>query len=219
MQTDIGEADLFNRESGKLSQFKVELMRGDFRKWLIIRSEVYKVFKSATRDFLSPEDQTEEQRFLSADFCEPSNRIVLLKDKNSDTLVGFTLAKKFGFSLDLIPLHEREQNVFKMDRRSFVEMYNNHTVEVGWTVILEKFRHQGGWSQMMDVLDESIRQDPDIHYMVRNVRTADRYSEKVRNRYLSKIVYEDENISVFGPQKYFRVKISPLPASLNTQLS
>lgn len=122
---------------------------------------------------------------MKRDLSRDDTNLVLLREKEGNRIVGFSY---------FYPSKE-----------------SSETVEIGNTAILENFRGQGGWSLMMQNLDHGILSNSRYKTMIRTVRTANDYAEKVRRRYHSGIINEQEINSSVGPQKEFTIRLGNNP--------
>ena len=176
--------------------FKTEVHRGSQDFWTANKNSIVEVLTQSTADFLSKNYITElETKKLKRDLINPDTDIVFLKNK-SDELSGFTYTMPCQYSLwqwqmDAIKKHTTQER----------------TIFSGWTVITPENRQKGGWSMMMDESDQIISELDQYDLMSRTVRTANNYADKIRRRYLDKIVFEKEVLSPFGRQKQFLIKI------------
>lgn len=195
------------RESSEQHPFTTQTFRGRTGLSLEIRSGRDRVFHTVTMNFLSPEARRKEESVLEFDFDEYSTHIVLLREADTGEIVGFTYAKPYDQRL--LQKNEKEMAQLGIDEKTYLDIYKNHTVEVGWTLIMEEYRHKGGWTQMMAELERSLKTNPQIQYMARTVREADNYALKVKRRYGPKIVYEDTRSypEMDGPQQYYLIKL------------
>ncbi|MDE2025689.1 MAG: hypothetical protein KGJ07_04305 [Patescibacteria group bacterium] len=146
---------------------------------------------------------------LEAEFSSASTVICLLRSKQDGNIIGFSSYEPATTELlrwnDVFE-HERQDR--KMRRGEFDDL-QKRTASFGWTAILPDFRHQGGWSMLMDTMEERLKEDRRYTFMVRNVRTANDYAAKIARRYASNIVYSTPiDGGSFGPQIYFRARVA-----------
>lgn len=136
----------------------------------------------------------------------------LLRENYTGDIIGMT----FAFPSYYTPNFHMYSEEFTANNLSFSEHADTleKTAEVGWTVILEEHRGQGGWTLMMNSLELGLVSRKGIYgreydYHTRFVRKDNGYAEKIRQRYGEHIVYESSynNPSFLGEQAYFRIKL------------
>lgn len=209
MLTNEEQTSAIPKEKRNGAAFRAEVLKGNYELWQELGSEVLSLHETVVRDFLPRPTIEQEQRVLEWDFCQPSSHIVFLRRLDNDKLIGFTYAKPYesNFNRVLRNQAKREMKALGLSLPEYTEIYNS-SAEVGWTVILAEHRSQGGWSRMMDKLEESLRSEQKYKYMIREVREANNYTQKVKSRYDQKIKYEDRFSSrLMGPQSYMRIEL------------
>lgn len=188
------------------SNFYTRAFNGNRRSWGRVSGEVLPIYKAIFDNLLDPEFLEHGIRDLCFYWDKPTTYAVLLREKITRELVGFTYAIPGETDFNNSALRHREQAHLGLSRDEYDAMWRS-TSEVGFTGIIPEHRGKGGWSMMMDALDTHLSQTPYTH-MVRYVRVADAYAEKVKIRYGNNIIYEDRvNNNEFGEQRYFRIHL------------
>lgn len=183
-------------------EFSVVTHTGSLGFWEAHQSSLLGIQESALSDLIqkSPKLRTYYTYLLREEFADKATTIHLLQTKSA--VVGFTSwyqAKKDN------PFSEEEKKSPFIGRA--YDQIHRQSVQVGWTAIHEDFQHQGGWSLLMNVLDAHIAQAGYTH-MVRYVRTAGHYPEKIEARYPGSILFKAALAqNEFGEQVYLRMKI------------
>ncbi|HSA84292.1 MAG TPA: hypothetical protein VLF20_05430 [Patescibacteria group bacterium] len=187
--------------------YTVVSTRGSGMFWQQKGSEIVRVMAGGSADFLTYDRLKEEHSRLASELSDWQTRIFLLRN-DVGSLVGFTYAVP-AYRDDRSIQYLRD-NVFAgtgMTNQEILER-QSRTALIGWTMILPTERGKGGWSMMMDVLDQQLAESGQYDEMERIVRHAGDYSAKIKKRYEGRIVYEDPFYSIYyGPQAYFRVKL------------
>lgn len=168
------------------------------------------IFKETTRDDITTLVYIAK---LSVNLLEklkdPKTILVVLREKDSKKMVGFT----YGYPLSSSSLSEMDKEEIKnvsYTEKQFQDIQAK-TLEIGETCILPEHRSKGsqeftsGWSMMMNAMENKLQATPSFKYMLRTVRTGDNYADKVKSRYGKSIMYEGSRESPFGHQMHYRI--------------
>lgn len=126
--------------------------------------------------------------YLKSDFINPNNIVILLKEKNTEKIIGFTYAK---------PIEEAEP-----DRKA----EKGETAYI-WDTIIDKAyqgRHLVGI--MMDRLEEELRKR-NYKFIERNSLLEKNYADNVVKHYKDRIVKSEPIDSIWGKQIFFRIRL------------
>jgi len=198
--------------------FIVESMRGSEDVWRRAGQEILQIHRQIFTPLIQRSDEVLHiyEVFLKEKLTDPTSMAVLLYDKQSQALVGFSCLYPASIPDDelFIGLSSVRKNEFQTfqqrDGITFAQYQDmdRKTVEVGETAILPQFRNRGGWSLMMNSIDTHVEELHAKHaydWMVRVVRTEEEYADHVRGRYANKrLLYESSYTRDVGPQKYYR---------------
>jgi hypothetical protein len=146
-------------------------------------------------------DQLDFEEYLE----KPTSTFVLLHDKSSNNIAGFTHAYPSA-AYARYPDAQQERESLGLSIRAYRER-QERTATVGHTLIQPEHRATGSWSRMMDTLEQELAKR-DFAEMIRIVRQEDNYADKVRSRYQGRIVTEiPDQPSYVGLQTYFRISL------------
>ena len=191
-----------------IKRFCVETVQGGNKTDAKYREEIVPLYKTIFRAvYTHLEDLREGQETIKAGLLNPATTLIFLREGASQKLVGFTSASPTD-GLGCVHTAETERIMMGLSETAYADM-QKETTEVGYTGILQANRRQGGWSLMMDALDEAVRGQKQYTYMLRFVRRAEDYSDKVQKRYKKDIVYKAncEDSDPNDPQDFFRIKL------------
>lgn len=193
--------------------YYAEGFRGSFKKYIEIKDSVEGILAESAGDIFIRHGDEEYERLMKSSNAQAKKGLssfladaALLREQNSDEIVGFTYA--FPASISRSSLYVQEQVENDMSADTF-EHLQGQSAEVGWTAISEAHRGKGGWSLMMETLEARLKAR-DYDYMTRFARVDNGYADKIKQRYgEEKIVYEFpyEEADYMGKQVYFRTKL------------
>lgn len=118
--------------------------------------------------------------------------VILLREKQDQQIVGFSYAMPHDF----MP----------------------KTIELNLTTIREGFRDRGGWSLMMQALENGIASEKRKYNRMRvTATTENNFDEKFKKRYKRRIISEQDVFSSHGHHRIFTVHMgkNPLPRLLH----
>lgn len=170
------------------NKFSVISYGGSPAVWEQYGKTMQDIHRKITDKKYSASTQQVQLRNMEKYISEPETRIFFLTDKQSKTVVGFTYLYPTDIEPEYFSFAEQE----RQDRRFSLNQYLTmqlKTAEVGWTEILEAYRHQEGWSLLMDNLDYYLATHPFYETQVRVVTQQGNYSQTVAHRYKNNIIY------------------------------
>lgn len=125
---------------------------------------------------------------LQTDFSDKNNVVVLLRDNDSDEIIGFTYAKPFEPETDDSPA-KRGETVWMWD-----------------TIIKKEYRGRGLLKVMMSTIEEELK-NRGFKYLERNALVANNFAENIGKHYKDRIIKSFPLDSRWGPQIFFRIKL------------
>lgn len=174
----------------RLTSFTSEPFTGSDDFWTTHEEKLLSLFTTVGETFIPPYIFTKAENNFFSDINSSETFGVLLYRKRNQkkSLAGFSYAFPADPNIEYIS--------------------PGHTaVRFGWTMIHPLDRHQGGWTQMMDIMDAE-NEKRGYTAMIRRVRTAGDYAKKIEQRYSTDILaareYEHPN---YGPHKGFVILI------------
>lgn len=178
--------------------FIVEHAPGSGRLWREVGQRVCNIHRVSFADVIfRPRDVHDAQENLHTEFINHQANVFLLKDHGS--IVGFTVTYP---CFDKNEFMEQEMKGLGINMRDYFRM-QEESIELGWTAIAPAYRGRGGWSLLMQTLEDKARDASS--FMVRYVRRAHGYSDKVKSRYAKNIVFASDYLNPdLGPQVYLR---------------
>lgn len=178
----------------KSKRFLVESASGGSEFWQQNGEDLNRVIRLVSTEFIPDYRMSQEYERLEEDLSDEKTTAVLLREKASNDIAGFTY---------MYPAREAE---WKMNPvLTAINVFREKTAQVAWAAITPKNQKKHGWSQMMDELDKNYFPDGEYEYMIRCVRTDNNYAAKVKRRYSDKIIYSETINGLYGNQKIYVV--------------
>jgi hypothetical protein len=139
---------------------------------------------------------------------EPETTFVALVEKSSKKLVGFTYAHPYPSEAD-IDLSYEQAEIQKLGLTpTEYQARQVRTAMVGYTMIKEANRSQGGWSHIMTALETNLKGSGKYDELTRVARQEGDYAAKIQRRYSGRIITQIPHFpSSVGPQTYFRTRL------------
>lgn len=162
--------------------FTTEIFQSEHSSWNKIKDRIIFLEQEAFGDKAFTNEQ------ISEDFLNKNNFVVLLKEKESDMIVGFTYAK---------PIEEAEPN--RAEEKG-------ETAYIWDTVIKKEYRGRGLVGILTSRLEEELIKK-NYKYIERYAIVANNYANNILKHYKDRIVKSKPYDSIYGPQVYFRIKL------------
>lgn len=162
--------------------FTTEIFTPNENNWELINNKILQIEKEA----FGNEAFSEEE--IMNDFLDSKNTVVLLKNNDSNEVVGFTYAKPF----------EPETNDSPAKPGETAWMWD--------TVIGKEYRGQGLLGQMMSTIETEL-QNKGFKYLERNALVKNNFAENISKHYKDRIIKSFPLDSRWGPQIFFRIRL------------
>ncbi len=141
---------------------------------------------------------------LKDGFTNPGNTIVIVKDTKNDKIVGFTFAKPATSTyLEDFPKRVKSKR-FDFMRDDAAYIYD--------TAFAREYQHLGLVAPLMQTF-ETLLKEKGYSYMDRDSEDnredgkSETYADKVRKNYTDRIVRTYRHKSIYGWQRYFRIRL------------
>lgn len=206
-------------EINRKGEFSTDSFRGSPAVWQLLKPQLLDIHRKVF-DGIVQGGRVKHYLFelvLGNTISSPTTEVILLRNKQGK-IVGFTNifpspVPSNHLSLNLMGTRSKEFADFHKKGMSFASYQDmqRRTLEIGETAILPEYRNRGGWSLMMQTVDEraqALKNNGAYDWMLRVVRQNEGYSEHVRQRYpADSLVYRRSLDQALGPQEYFRFKL------------
>lgn len=188
------------------AKFTVESYTGNDAIWEKYGNTLLDIHRQVTNNQYSPELQKAQFSRIENYVSDSDTQVFFLKDSVSQAIVGFTYVHPTDIEPEYFSFAQQEQQRQQLSTDQYIDI-QRRTAEVGWTEILDEYRHQGGWSLLMNNLDLYLKNNSLYDTQVRIVTQTDNYSKAVAQRYKHNIIYRSAFTEDYGPQEYFRINI------------
>lgn len=152
------------------------------------------------------ENAFEEELFI-ADFSNPKNTVVLLRDTETGRVVGFTYAEP----LANLPLEKWEKII---PTEAYPDIHGRddngaNTTYVSDTVLSPDYVGHHLVGGLIGRLEQELKKRTDVRYtrLERHSAVAKGYANNVRRSYGPKVMYEKPVESKYGDQVFFRIDL------------
>ncbi len=163
--------------------FEVKIFDNNPSQWAEIKETILSLEKEA----FGKEAFTEEA--LKEDFLDTKNIIVLLKNTESNEVVGFAYAKPFDDP-------ETNDSPTKLGETAWI-----------WNIIIQKeYRGKGLSGKMLAIIEEELKK-LGFKYLEMNARIANNFANNISKHYKDRIIKSSPLDSRWGPQIFFRIKL------------
>lgn len=106
------------------------------------------IHRQVTINKYSPELQKAQFSRIENYVSDSDTQVFFLKDSVSQAIVGFTYVHPTDIEPEYFSFAQQEQQQQQLSTDQYIDI-QRRTAEVGWTEILDEYRHQGGWSLLM----------------------------------------------------------------------
>ncbi len=162
--------------------FTVEFFDANLSNWESVKEKILFLETQAFEKEAFTEDT------LKADFVDKNNIIVLLRNNDSNEIIGFAYTKPFEPETDDSPAKPGE------------------TAWIWGIVIQKEFRGQGLSGKMFSLIEKELK-NRNFKYLEMNARTANNFAENIGKNYKDRIIKTFPIDSRWGPQIFFRIKL------------
>lgn len=181
----------------------IDHCRGSSARWKHMEDQILGIYNRSFQGVMTHDMHKANQAYLVREFCDSDTNIFLLKEQK--TIVGFTTYYPAPMWSQFT---DQEMQELQLSQDAYCEMQDS-TLQVGWTAIDPCYQGKGGWTLLMNTLD--THGSTTYSQMVRYVRTAHDYSQKVARRYERQILFSrDIPKTPLGTQVYFRAITLPV---------
>lgn len=197
----------------RTSPFVVESIAGGEEAWKTNGDEMLGVFREAIGNDLRPNDQRWQATRIERYILSTETFLVSLRRRDTLKLAGFT----FAFPAELLVeprlgrIHRSEREALGLGDEEFRRLFLK-TAEFGWTCITPSEQDKGGWSNMMETIEEKLR-NAGYTYSARYVKQANNYADNVGRHYGNQVVYRhdyairDLDTNSCIPYTYFHISL------------
>lgn len=185
-----GDSQEIQRSEESGSNYEVEVYRPEEIPWDTIKEDILRIDSSASEGEPFPEEM------LERDFQDPDTTVILMRDRQTDAIVGFSYAKP----------------TTKTYPEDFPERpASQDTAYIYYTALDTSHQGQGLVVPLLEKLDEELSRRG---YMFierdaaddKGEETEESYADKLRKNYRERIVAEESHDSEYGPQVFFRMR-------------
>ena len=133
-------------------------------------------------------DKAFTEKEMTADFTNKNTVVVLLKEKETDKIIGFMYAR---------PIEEVEpERIAEKGETAYL-----------WDIVIkEEYRGRHLAGSLTAALEDELRKRNYV-YMELDARTANNYAANVAKVYKDRIIKSEPHDSIWGPQVFFRIKL------------
>ncbi|MBI4599955.1 hypothetical protein HY732_03455 [Candidatus Uhrbacteria bacterium] len=156
--------------------------------WEKVRGDVLAIAKDA---FLSPDMVSELD--LHAWYMNPDSVTVLLKDAQSDQILGYTTA---------IPVRDWYREDPRMRKRQIYP----ETAYIPMTFIARAYQHRGLIEPLMSTMEQALI-DRGYRFIERDARVVGGYADAIGRHYGDRIVSSEVRKTNVGPLAHFRIML------------
>lgn len=203
-------------EVRKHGEFTIDCFRGTPAVWNLLKPQLSEIHKNVFSDIKGGNiTNFLFEVALRDSLSRPTTEVILLRDAKGGKIVGYTSifpspVPKSPLGLKFMGTRGKEYKDLHKKGMTFEEYQkmSSQTLEVGETAILPEFRNRGGWSLMMEAVDETaqkLKKQGAYKWMLRVVRTREGYAQNIKRRYTSKeLAYRRTINQALGEQEYLR---------------